>query len=483
MGCSETIRQYCIGRVAFPLSQYLLNRRNILANYRSLVKSETCPPEELQRMQIKKLRSLITYAGRYVPYYRRLFKKAGLMPQDIRSLEDITAIPALSRYDVIEHHREMVDERLLPAVASAEASGRDPGVPLAFARLRRHRLVRNTSSGSTGTPTVFYEDGSRTALNWAYELRLKHWYGLRPGAREARIMRIATDYVFNSRGNRLRKLLWNQLILPGINMSDTEYAMCMEEIIAFRPEVLWGPTSALVGLAEYINRRAALPAACKPRMVNGWSAPVYDHEAAVISRAFCCPVTNIYSAREVGHIAGKCPEGAFHVNQENLIVESVREHAREATAGYSELVVTNLDCGPMPFIRYRMGDVGDVRPSTCACGRTLQVIVNLLGRTGEVFTTKDGRMIAPNFWCRTFSSVPGAIRRFQVMYTRSKDLRILIEKDKGYSPDVESYIREMVQKNFSSDTALEFEYVSEIRPMVSGKYQMVVNEATPGSSR
>ncbi len=362
MGFSETIRQYCIGRVAFPLSQYLMNRRNILADYRSLVNSETRPPEELQRMQIEKLRRVITYAGRHVPYYRRLFKKAGLAPQDIRSLEDIPAIPALSRYDVIEHHRDMVDERLLPAVEHADAASREPGVPLPLARLRRYRLVRNTSSGSTGAPTVFYEDGSRSALNWAYELRLKRWFGLRPGAREARIMRISTGYVFNSRGNRLRRLLWNQLILPGINMSDAEYALCLEEIISFRPEVMWGPTSALVGLADYINRGAALPAACRPRMVNGWSAPVYEHEEAVMARAFCCPVTNIYSAREVGHIAGKCPEGAFHVNQENLIVESVRRHAGEADAGCGELVVTNLDYGPMPFIRYRMGDIGDVQP-------------------------------------------------------------------------------------------------------------------------
>ena len=76
----------------------------------------------------------------------------------------------------------------------------------------------------------------------------------------------------------------------------------------------------------------------------------------------------------------------------------------------------------MPFIRYRMGDIGDVKPSRCQCGRTLQVIENLLGRTGEIFITKDGRMISPNFWCRTFMSgkVSGAIRRFQVVYTRTK---------------------------------------------------------------
>ena len=311
--------------MTFPLSQYLLNRRNILAHYRSLVNSETCPPEELQRMQIEKLRGLITYANKYVPYYRELFKKFGLVPRDIKSLEDITAIPPLSRYDVIEHHREMVDERLLPAVASLMLS-REPGVPLPLARLRRHRLVRNTSSGSTGAPTVFYEDGSRTAMNWAYEMRLKSWYGVLPGAREARMVRISTDYIINNKTNKMRQLLWGQLILPGVNLSDREYALCWDAILQFRPKVIWGFTSAIAGLADYVNSMGKLPTNYRPAMVNGWAAPVYEHEERAMSTAFKCPVTNIYSAREVGHIAGKCPQGAFHVNQENLIVESVSAH-------------------------------------------------------------------------------------------------------------------------------------------------------------
>jgi phenylacetate-CoA ligase len=477
MGFRDTIKQHCIGRVTFPLSQYLMNRRNILPQYRSLLNSETCPPEQLQRMQLEKLRRVIGYAGRYVPYYRRMFKEAGVQPQDIRSLHDLSAIPLLSRYDVIEHHRDMVDERLRPAVEHADAAQREPGEPLPLARFRRHRLVRNTSSGSTGAPTVFYEDGSRTALNWAYELRLKHWYGVRPGAREARLVRNATVYASGSPSNRLRRLLWNQLILPGISLSEREYDLCLEAIASFCPEVLWGPTSALAGLARHINREEG-PLPYRPRMVCGWSEPVYEHEKEVMGRAFGCPVTNIYSAREVGHIAALCPEGAWHVNQENLIVESVREGTDD---GPGELVVSNLDCTPMPFIRYRMGDVGAVRSAACVCGRTLQVIDSLLGRTGEMFTTKSGRVVATNFWCRTVSTVPGAIRRFQVIYTRSRDVRLRIEKDTDYGPDTERYIRETVRRNFSDDTALEFEYVPEIKPMVSGKYQMIINESASGS--
>jgi phenylacetate-CoA ligase len=214
-------------------------------------------------------------------------------------------------------------------------------------------------------------------------------------------------------------------------------------------------------------------------VVVGWAAPVYDHERAVMEKAFSCPVSNIYGAREVGHVAGLCPNGSFHVNQENLFVETDAAAPDSPIKGLGEILVTTLDISPMPFIRYRMGDVGEVAASRCECGRTLQVIENLLGRTGEIFITKEGRMISPNFWCRTFMSgkISGAIRRFQVIYTKSKDLRIKLERDTGFNEAAKGHIVEMVKKNFSEATSLEIEYVERIEPQISGKYQMVVNEA------
>jgi len=62
------------------------------------------------------------------------------------------------------------------------------------------------------------------------------------------------------------------------------------------------------------------------------------------------------------------------------------------------------------------------------------------------------------------------------MYTRSKNIRIKLEKDKGYSDDTENYIREMIRKNFTSSTDLTLEFVEKIEPEISGKYLMVVNE-------
>jgi phenylacetate-CoA ligase len=325
---------------------------------------------------------------------------------------------------------------------------------------------------------VFYEDGSRTALNWAHELRLKGWYGVEPGAREARLVRLSTASLGGGATRRLRSLLWNQLVLPGVNLGDDDYARCRERIEAYRPRVLWGFTSALAGLAGYLRKSGIDPANWGIRVIVCWAAPVYEHERRLLEEVFSCPVASIYSAREVGHIAGLCPHGSFHINQENLHVETDRSLAGNSGADRGELLVTTLDISPMPFIRYRMGDLGEITRSRCACGRSLRVLNELLGRTGEVFTTRDGRMISPNFWCRTFmeNGLAGAVKRFQVVYKGQDALTVRVVRNNNYTGEMETYLRNHLRENFHSGIRIGFDYVEKIEPQISGKYQMVIHE-------
>jgi len=447
----------------------------VRADYARLIQSEHYPPEKIEQLQLRKLREVLRHAYRVCPYYNAKFEQIGLVPEDIQTLKDVTRIPALSRQDVIMNCEEMVDAGQRSAVESAKLSKRGPGQPVPLSRFRGEKLVRNTSSGSTGAPVIFYEDGSMTAVSWALEMRLRKWYGIDPGAREARMARISVDYMPKDLQVWMRKRLWHQLMLPGVNLADKEYAFCLQKLREFRPRVLWGFTSALAGLADYIRRSGEDVSTCSPELAIGWAAPVYEHEEKILRDVFHCAVTNIYGAREVGHVAAWCPNHTWHINQEHMLVESNND-PRDGELG--EIIVTPLDISPMPFIRYRLGDLGRLAPSRCVCGRSLQVIEDFLGRTGEVFVTKDGRMIPPNFWCRFFM-VDGQsqfVERFQVIYRRSDFISIRIVKRQGFSERTEEDMERILRKNFSAEVRFEFDYVPRIDPQVSGKYQMVVNE-------
>lgn len=471
----DNLCQQIVGSVTFPFTNFLYNRKSIIRTYKELNSSEHVSKDFIEYRQLVSLKNLIHYCYNAIPFYQTRFREIGFTPDDLKNLSDIKKLPILSRNDVIEFAPELVDTRFRSSIEMADKSNLKPGNPIPLAVFKKHKLIKNRSSGSTGVPTFFYENGSRTALNWAHEFRLKSWYGFAPGMREVRMVRNSLDGIFN-KTNYFRRYLWNHLILPGINVAEEDYVYCHNVIKQFKPKSIWGFTSAIAGLAEYIVQTNYYFNDYQPLVVVGWAAPVYEYERKIIKKAFRCPVSNIYGSREVGHIAGLCPDGNFHINQENILVEC-DVFQREANRG--ELLVTTLDISPMPFLRYRMGDIGELCDSTCACGRTLKIIKKLCGRTNEIFFTKTGRMISPNFWCRIFMEqrLGEAVQQFQVIYKKDKNLKIKIQKGKKYSPEIDSYLSSIVSRNFSDNTILEIEYVKQIAPQISGKYQMVINES------
>lgn len=478
MKITENLHEKIVGQISFPLLNYLMNRRAIKSQFKKFKKSEYYAVEKVATLQFAKLKAVLTYANQWVPFYQKRFKEVGFEVGDLKELSDLKMIPPLEREDLINYHSELIDTRYQKAIEQAARSNRGPGIPHPLARFKRLNLVRNTSSGSTGAPTTFYENGSLTALNWAYELRLRSWYGIKPGAPEARMVRISNEHFPGNKTNTIRKLLWNQLILPGINLSDDHYSYSVREILDFRPRVLWGFTAALAGLAGYIDQQGLSLEGWLPQLVITWAAPLYDHEREILEKIFRCPVSNIYGMREIGHIAMQCPEKQFHINHESLLIEPVESRENVGDNNLYELVGTTLDPGPMPFIRYRTGDLGNIVPSQCSCGRTMPVIERLVGRTGEVFHSKEGRMISPNFWCRLFmtESLSGAINRFQVEYKASKDISLTIERGPTFLQETEQTIRNKFYKSFSDQTKFDIQYIEKIKPATSGKYKMVFHE-------
>jgi phenylacetate-coenzyme A ligase PaaK-like adenylate-forming protein len=260
-------------------------------------------------------------------------------------------------------------------------------------------------------------------------------------------------------------------------LREEDHARSYERIMEFKPKILWGFTSAMSELAKYMIDNNLSIGDASPNVAITWAAPLYDFEEKRIETAFNCKVTNIYGTREVGHIATRCPEGSMHINQESLYVENKDEENESPESG-NEILATSLVKVPMPFIKFETGDIGEVNESNCKCGRHLNVINNLLGRTGEVIFDKDGKMIAPNVWCRFFmeGKLASRINRFQIRYMKNKDIEMKIEKGKNFNDETHNLIVNKFYDQFSSDNKLTVNYVDKIEPQKSGKYKMIINE-------
>src|SRR5579884_4227208 len=92
---------------------------------------ETLPREKLRKLQDELLRSMVAYVYERVPFYRDTFGRAGLKPDDIRSVEDLPKLPFTRKQDLKEHY------------------------PFGLLAVPREQTVRiHASSGTTGKATV-----------------------------------------------------------------------------------------------------------------------------------------------------------------------------------------------------------------------------------------------------------------------------------------------------------------------------------------
>jgi hypothetical protein len=88
-------------------------------------------------------------------------------------------------------------------------------------------------------------------------------------------------------------------------------------------------------------------------------------------------------------------------------------------------------------------------------------------------------MIAPNFWTRVFrGDEPGrGVEQFQIVYESDRTARLRVVRRAGYTDATEETLRRKIVHSVGDTLEISFDYVAEIPPAPSGKYQLVVNEA------
>ena len=117
--------------------------------YDFLEKSQWWSRAELDNYQNEKLRKLIRHAYGNVPYYRELFVKNNLHPDDIKTTEDLAKIPILTKKIIRKHFPEDITAQNIP----------------------KARVIQASTGGSTGEPLIFYIDKFYQDLSWAALLR------------------------------------------------------------------------------------------------------------------------------------------------------------------------------------------------------------------------------------------------------------------------------------------------------------------------
>jgi phenylacetate-CoA ligase len=244
------------------------------------------------------------------------------------------------------------------------------------------------------------------------------------------------------------------------------------------PDIIEGYPSAISQVAPLAEGRFG---GKKLRYISCGGETLTRVKRRAIERGFGVPVYDVFGAHECNIVAWECPQtGLYHVCDDNVVVEVVRDGRQVEQGEQGELVITALHSYTMPFIRYRMGNVVVKGPETCPCGQPFSTLHKIVGRVREYFILPNGRRIHPlRVVLPVFTENAPWLNQFQLTQeTKTRFVLRLTAFRKPAAQELES-IRKKFFNRLGPGVEFRVELVDHIPFEPSGKFKDCRNLINP----
>lgn len=439
-----------VSNILFP-AQERLKGHDTVRIHRAMEASQWWSPEQIARFQTERLRAFLADVAGHVPYYRKVFADAGLVPSEVGGPADLQRLPFLTKTLIRAHTEDL---------RADDARG----------------LARFNTGGSSGEPLIFFIGDERVSHDVAAKWRATRWWEVDIGDREIVVWGSPIELGAQDRVRQLRDALMRTELMPAFEMSEDKLDGFVARIRARRPAMLFGYPSAISHIARHAEKRGVRLDDLGVRVVFVTSERLYDHQRECIERLFGCPVANGYGGRDAGFIAHQCPSGSMHITAEDIVVEIVDAAGQVLPPGQSgEIVVTHLATRDFPFIRYRTGDIGVLDDAPCACGRGLPVLKEIQGRSTDFVIAMDGTVMHGLSLIYVLRDIP-TVRAFKIVQESLALTRVEVEPGETFSERDAQAIRSGLQARLGASVEIAVEPVAQIAPERSGKFRYVISK-------
>ena len=327
-------------------------------------KEETLPREEIEKIQLQRLKETVSRVYEKVLPYRKKMEEAGVKPEDIKSLSDLSKLPFVVKQDLRDNY------------------------PYGLFAVDKDDIVRiHASSGTTGKPTVVgYTKGdmdtwtecvSRIACMGGATSKdiaqICFGYGMFTGALGLHygLENIGAAIVPSSTGNSQKQIMYMQDFGTSLLVATPSYALRLAEVAR---EMGVDVTKDLKVKIALVGSEL-LTDAMREEMHRYWGEDIL--------------ITSNYGMSELmgPGVSGECLEHTgMHINEDFFIPEIIDPKTGEVLpeGELGELVITCIKKEALPLIRYRTKDITRLYYGKCKCGRTFCRMENLQGRSDDM---------------------------------------------------------------------------------------------------
>ena len=439
-------------RVIAPLWA-VKERTPYLRHLKYLEMSQYLPLEKIQEDQWMRLKKIVKHAFENTEFYKRHFLKNKITPEDIKEWRDFEKLPLLTKEGIRGYRDEMVAKNI-----------------------PKQKLLAKKTSGSTGVSLEFFVD--EDSLQWKRACTAHHnrWVGWDLGERVAAIWGNPEHY--KNWRMRLRNILLDRYTyLDTLEMDEKAMEAFYQSILRKHPVLLFGHAHSLYLFSQFLKEKGWEPP--RPKGIISTAMVLHSHERKTIEEVFGIEVTNRYGCEEVSLIACECEQHqGLHINLDTLVVETIRDGKQTLPGEPGSIVVTDLTNYGMPFIRYKVGDVGILSGESCSCGRSFPMLQSVEGRAADYIVTPEGKYISGISLTENFAMLLPEIKQLQIVQDRKDHLILRIVKSDDYKKGVEIKLQALFNKRFGLAMSYELEYLSRIPQDASGKYRFCISQIT-----
>jgi phenylacetate-CoA ligase len=360
---------------------------------------ERASRDELQAVQLERLKWTLSHAYENVAHYRQAFDEAGVHPSDLKTLADLAKFP-------FTHKKTLRDN-----------------YPFGLFAVPRERVVRvHASSGTTGKPTVvgYTQNDIDTWANLvARSIRAA---GGRPGD----MVHVAYGYGLFTGGLGAHYGA-ERLGCTVVPMSGGQTEKQVQLIQDFKPDIIMVTPSYMLTLVEEFRRQGIDPASTSLKVGIFGAEPWTDAMRREIEEAAAIDAVDIYGLSEVmgPGVACECIESKDGpvIWEDHFYPEVIDPDTGEVLpdGAEGELVFTSLSKEALPIIRYRTRDLTRLLAPT---SRSMRRMSRISGRSDDMLIIR-GVNVFPGQVEELILGMPALAPHYQLVLTREGHLDAL----------------------------------------------------------